>query len=114
MTDSEASTPEPPLEAAREHAEFRLRDSPSAIGAAVTRSYFEDGTQCWECLVTDGERWHYVMVLGSDIGPFPDIEPETVEDVIERFAAEFPEGARWQAVLDANPMHIDRAGVLRD
>ena len=74
----------------RAHAEFHARESPTGIGAAVVHSTFEDGAHVWDCIVTDGNEWHYVRVLGPDLGPFPNISAEDVEHGIERFAATLP------------------------
>jgi hypothetical protein len=112
--DRDTSTPEPPIEDFLEHAEFRARESPSGIGAAVTSSSFKDGVHRWDCLVTDGAERHYLWVLGPDFGPFPNVAPEDVEAAIERFAAGLPATARIHQLLDANPLHIDRRGVVRD
>jgi hypothetical protein len=40
--------------------------------------------------LTDGREWHYVRVLGSGLGRFPDISPEATESGIERFAGTLP------------------------
>jgi hypothetical protein len=114
MNERERPDPGSPAEAFREHAEFRARLSPSGIGAAVTTSSFEDGVHVWDCLVTDGMKWHYVKVLGPDLGPYPDIGIEDVEQAIERFAASLPEQDRLHQLRDADPLHIDREGVVRD
>jgi hypothetical protein len=98
----------------RAHAEFHARESPTGIGAAVVHSTFEDGAHVWDCIVTDGNEWHYVRVLGPDLGPFPNISAEDVEHGIERFAATLPARDRIRHVLNANPMHIDSHGMVSD
>jgi hypothetical protein len=98
----------------RTHAEFRARKSPSGIGAAVTRSEFDDGERLWDCIVTDADTWHYVRVLGRDLGPYPDIYPENVERGIERLAGTLPVEGRLQYLLDLNPLHIDARGTVGD
>ena len=114
MTDRDAPPPSPDTEAFLAHAEFRARESPSTIGAAVTTSSFRAGVHRFDCIVTDGTQWRYVWVLGPDLGPFPSIAPEDVEAGIERFATELRAEDRLDQLLDANPLHIDRHGVVRD
>jgi hypothetical protein len=97
MTDFEA----PPLEGPtpfddyRVHAECHARESETGIGAAVIRSALEDGQRVWDCIVSDGSEWHYVRVLGVDLGPYPSLSAEDVEQSIERFAGTLPEQYRW-------------------
>jgi hypothetical protein len=74
----------------REHAEFQARESPTGIGAAVVRSDFEDDEHVWECIVTNGREWRYVRVLGTDLGPFPNISAEDIEQGIERLPPRCP------------------------
>ena len=114
MTDTESSGTPSPIDTFRAHAAFHARQSASGIGAAVIRSSFENGVHRWECIVTDGVEFHYVYVLGPDLGPHPDLSSEDIEQAIERFAATFPEQARMRGLLNANPLHIDRHGVIRD
>lgn len=96
------------------HAQFHARESPTGIGAAVISSEIEGGEHTWECVVTDGREWHYVRVLGTGVGPFPGISAEDVEQGIERFAATLPAQHRIRHLLNANPLHIDRAGSVSD
>jgi hypothetical protein len=98
----------------RAHAEFHASDSPTGIGAAVVRSHFEDGAHVWDCIVTDGNEWHYVRVVGTDLGPFPNISAEDIEQGIERFAATLPAPDRIRHVINANPLHIDCNGRVSD
>jgi hypothetical protein len=114
MTEPDSAIPSPPTEAFRAHAEFRARESPSGVGAAVTTSSFKDGVHRFDCIVTDGAEWHYIRVLGPDLGPFPDLAPEDVEAAVERFAAGLPAPGRVRQLLDATPLHIDRNRVVRD
>ncbi len=58
-----------PIEVYLAHAEFHAREDGAGIGAAVTRSGFERGTHVWRCIVSDGREWHYVRVLGHELGP---------------------------------------------
>ncbi len=102
------------LDAFRAHAEFHARQSPSGIGAAVTRSDFDGESHVWECVVSDGREWHYVRVLGPGLGPYPGLSSEDIEEGIARFAATLPQAYRIRQVLNANPLHIDRDGVVRD
>jgi hypothetical protein len=98
----------------RVHAEDRLGASPGGIGAAAVYSGFQHGEHVWDCIVTDGSEWHYIRVLGSDLGPYPDLSAEDVEQGVERFAATLPSEYRIRHVLNANPLHIDRQGNVRD
>ncbi len=104
----------PAGEASRQHAEFRAGTSPGGIGAAAAYSGFQAGEHVWECIVTDGREWHYMRVVGSDLGPRPDLAPEEVEQGVERFAAALPSPDRIQYLLNANPLHIDRQGNVTD
>jgi hypothetical protein len=95
-------------------AEFRARETPAGIGAAVVSSTFTDAGHRWESVVSDGREWHYVTVLGTDVGAHPDISSQDVERGIERFAATLPADGRLRALRNANPLHVDSAGVVRD
>jgi hypothetical protein len=90
------------------HAVFRARRNGTGIGAALIRSTSTDSEHVWECIVTDGREWHYIRVLGSGLGRFPDIPAEAIESGIERFAATLPAQTRIYNLLNANPLHIDR------
>jgi hypothetical protein len=96
------------------HAEFHARENAAGIGAAVTSSRFDDGEHIWDAVVSDRSEWHYIRVLGSGLGPYPQLSTEDVEDAIERFAATLPAGYRLRQLLNANPLHIDRSGNVRD
>ena len=96
------------------HAELHAERSRSGIGAAVTRSTFENGERIWDCVVTDGREWHYIRVLGDGVGPFPDVSSEDMEDAIDRFAATLPAGYRLRHLLNANPLHLERDGEVHD
>ena len=96
------------------HAQFHARESPTGIGAAVVSSGIEGGEHIWQCIVTDGREWHYVRVVGTGVGPFPNISTEDVEEGIRRFAVTLPSGGRIRHLLNANPMHIDRGGNVTD
>ena len=96
------------------HAEFHLREDGTGVGAAVVRSSFEHGQHVWDVIVCDADEWHYVRVLGSDLGPFANISTENIEQGIERFAATLPAGQRLRQLLNANPLHIGRDGKVHD
>jgi hypothetical protein len=97
------------------HAEYRARESPTGIGAAVARSELdEDLERVWYCIVTDGLEWRHVRVQARGLGPFPAISPDDVEEGIGRFAAALPSTFRLRALVNANPLHLDRGGVVRD
>jgi hypothetical protein len=98
----------------RMHAEFHARESRAGIGAAVLFSAFEDGRHVWDCIVSDGREWHYIRVLGPDLGPYPNLSGEDVEQAVERFAETLPAQDRLRHLLNANPLHIDRDGNARD
>jgi hypothetical protein len=98
----------------RAHAAFRARRNGTGIGAALVRSTSSDDVHVWECIVTDGREWHYLRVLGSGLGRFPDITVEAIESGIERFAATLPAQNRIYNLLNANPLHIDRDRSVGD
>jgi hypothetical protein len=81
---------------------------------AVVRSAIEEGEHIWDCIVTDGHEWHYVRVLGRDLGPFPNISSEDVELAVERFVATLPAPNRIRHLLNANPLHIGPDGTVSD
>jgi hypothetical protein len=102
------------LQTRRAHAEIRAPASTGGIGAAVIASDFEHDTRVWECIVTDGREYHYIRVVGTDLGAYPNLSPEHIEQGIERFAATLPGRDRMRHLLNANPLHIDAAGNVRD
>ena len=102
-----------PAEQYRAHAAFRARRNGIGIGATVVRSTSPESEHVWECIVTDGREWHYIRVLGSGLGPFPDIPVEAIESGIERFAGA-PAQNRTYNLLIANPLHIDRNRNVSD
>ena len=97
----------------RAHAAFQARHSASGIGAAVARSGQDDGEHFWECIISDGEEWHFIRVLGVDLGSFPDLMGEDIEQGIARFAATLPQANRLRALLNASPLHVERSGTVR-
>jgi hypothetical protein len=110
-------TPEPignPVEEYLAHAQFHARVGTSGIGAAVVRSAFEHEAHFWDCVAADEREWHYIRVLGIDLGPFPSVSNEDVEDAIDRFAAGLPRDYRLRALLNANPVHLHRNGEITD
>jgi hypothetical protein len=96
------------------HAEFHVREDGTGVGAAVVRSSFEHGERVWDVIVRDAHEWHYVRVLGSDLGAFPNISTEDIEQGVERFAATLPPQQRLRQLLNASPLHIGRDGKVRD
>ncbi len=96
----------------RAHAAFRAGKSESGIGAAVARSEQVANQHVWECIVSDGEEWHFIRVLGVDIGPFPDLVSEDIEGGIEQFAAALPPANRLGALLNSNPLHVSQSGTV--
>jgi len=98
----------------RSHAAFEAQRSPSGIGAAVARSGYSSGEHSWECIVSDGEQWHFIQVLGVDLGPTAGLASEDVEQGIQGFAATLPQSSRLYALLNANPLHVDRSGTVTD
>ena len=104
----------PSAERYRAHAAFRAHRNGTGIGAALIRSTSNDTEHAWECIVTDGREWHYIRVLGSGLGPFPNISDEAVESGIERFAGTLPAQNRIYNLLNASPLHIDRNRSVSD
>jgi hypothetical protein len=98
----------------RAHAAFEAGRSASGIGAAVARSGYNDGEHSWECIVSDGKEWRLIRVLGVDLGRSPGLASEDIERGIEQFAATLPESYRLSALLNGNPLHIDRSGTVSD
>jgi hypothetical protein len=108
-----------PVEDFRAHAEFHAGESATGIGAAVVESSVEGEQHVWNCIVTDGQEWHYVRVVGVGLPPFPNISSERVEEGIERFAVEhfaqtLPAHERLRQLLNANPLHIVADGTVSD
>jgi hypothetical protein len=111
---SDASPDAPAEDELRAHAAFHARQSASGIGAAVARFDRSDSGHYWECIVSDGEDWHFIRVLGVDLGSTPDLANEDIERGIEAYAATLPESYRLSALLNANPLHVDRSGRVSD
>jgi hypothetical protein len=111
---SDRSPDHPSEDELRAHAAFQAERSASGIGAAVARSDYDGREHFWECLLTDGQDWQFIRVLGVDLSPSPDVSSEDIEQGIERFAATLPESSRLQALLDASPLHVDRSGNVSD
>ncbi|MGZ6631296.1 MAG: hypothetical protein ACXVE6_17490 [Gaiellaceae bacterium] len=103
-----------PIDEYLAHAEFHARENQTGIGAAVVSSEYEDGKRIWDCVVTDGSEWHYIRVESTELGPFPNISSEDVEEGIIRFAATLPAPDRIRHLLNANPLHMDRDGAVSD
>ena len=78
------------------------------------RTTWEHGQSVWDCVVSDDREWHYVRVIGTNLGPFPNLSSEDVEEGIMRFAQELPATYRIRHLLNRNPLHIDRTGTVTD
>jgi hypothetical protein len=111
---SDRSPDHPSDDELRTQAAFAAKRSPGGIGAAVARSGYSDGEHFWDCIVSDGEEWHFMRVLGVDLAPSADVPTEEIEQGIERFAATLPSSDRLGALLNANPLHVDRRGTVTD
>jgi hypothetical protein len=96
------------------HARLHARENPTGIGAAVISSAIDGDDHAWECVVTDGREWHYVRVLGTGVGRFPNLSTEDVEEGIQRVAATLSAQDRIRHLLNANPLHIDCEGNVSD
>jgi hypothetical protein len=96
------------------HAEFRARERPSGIGCALLHSGFQDGRRVRECIVTDGDEWHYVTLLATGGVPYPNVSAEDVEQAVERFAASLPASFRIRHLINASPLHVDGDGHVFD
>ena len=97
-----------------QHLAFRARFSDTGIGAAVVTARYRAGHRCWDCIVGDPVEWHYVQVIGVDLGPFVGLPPEDIEEGIERFGGTLPAADRLRRLINCNPLHIDRHGTVRD
>jgi hypothetical protein len=53
-------------------------------------------------------------VLGVGLGRAPDLASEDIERGIQRFAATLPEPYRLNALMNANPLHVDASGTVRN
>ena len=102
----------PVIEIQLTRAMSRARESGSRIGATVVRSCPTEARHLWDCLATDGHEWHYVRVLGVDLGPFPNLNPDKIEEGIERFAGTLPAAYRIRHLLNANPLHVNGSGSV--
>lgn len=97
-----------------DHLAFRARFSDSGIGAAVVTARYEAGHRSWDCIAGDTDEWHYVRVIGVDLGPFAGLPPEDIEDGTERFAATLSAEDRLHQLINFSPLHIDRDGTVSD
>jgi hypothetical protein len=97
-----------------DHLAFRARYSDAGIGAAVVTAKYEAGHRSWDCIAGDRDEWHYLQVIGLDLGPFAGLAPEDIEDGIERFAATLPTGDRLHQLINFSPLHIDRHRTVGD
>ena len=97
-----------------DHLAFRARCSDSGIGAAVVIATYGVGHRSWDCIAGDVDEWHYLRVIGLDLGPFVGLPPEDIEDGIERFGATLPAEDRLHQLINFSPLHIDRHGTVGD
>jgi hypothetical protein len=117
MTRARRAVPVTPTGSAEEHLDhlaFRARFSDTGIGAAVVTAKYKAGHRSWDCIAGDRDEWHYLQVIGVDLGPFAGLPPEDIEDGIERFAATLPAEYRLRRLINFNPLHIDRHGTVGD
>jgi hypothetical protein len=103
-----------PTEERLDHLAFRARSSHIRIGAAVVTARYEGGHRSWNCIAGDPDEWHYLQVIGVDLGPFTGLPPEDIEDGIERFAATLPAEDRLHQLINFSPLHVDRHGTVGD
>jgi len=68
----------------------------------------------WDCIVGDLDEWHYVQVIGIELGPFTGVPPEDIEDGIERFAAALPTENRLHQLINFSPLHVDHRRTVVD
>ena len=106
-------TPAEPAGGHLDHLAFRARVSDIGIGAAVVSARYEAGHRRWDCIVGDPDEWHYLWVIGVDLGPFAGLPPEDIEVGIERFGATLPAADRLRRLINFNPLRIDRHGIVR-
>jgi hypothetical protein len=111
---SDRSPDHPSDDELRAHAAFEAQRSASGIGAAVVRSGYGDGEPFWECIVSDGQEWHFIRVLGVELAPAEELPIDEIERGIERFAGALPESNRLLTLLNASPLHVDRGGRVTD
>ena len=97
-----------------DHLAFRARCSDTGLGAAVVLAKYEAGHRSWDCIAGGREEWHYIRVIGVDLGLFAGLPPEDIEDGIERFGATLPAGDRLPQLINFSPLHIDRHGTVGD
>jgi hypothetical protein len=109
---SDSSPDAPSEDELRAHAAFRARQNASGIGAAVARFVRGEGDHYWECIVSDGDEWHFIRVVGLDPGSTPDLLSDDIERGIEQYAATLPESYRLNALPNVNPLHVDRGGSV--
>jgi hypothetical protein len=97
-----------------DHLAFRARGSGAGVGAAVVTAKYEAGHRSWDCIAGDPGEWHYLSVIGVDLGPFTALPPEDIEEGIERFAATLPAEDRLHQLINFSPLHIDRHRTVGD
>jgi hypothetical protein len=103
-----------PAEEHLDHLACRARCNDTGIGAAVVTAKYEAGHRSWDCIAGDPDEWHYLQVIGVDLGPFAGLPPEDIEDGIERFGARLPATDRLHQLINFSPLHIDRHGTVGD
>ena len=109
---SDSSPDVPSEDELRAHAAFGAQHNASGIGAAVARFVRGETDHYWECIVTDGDEWHFIRVVSRDRGSTPDLVTEDIERAIEEYAATLPASNRLNDLLNANPLHVDRDGSI--
>ena len=97
-----------------DHLAFRARRSDVGLGVSVVITKYEARHRSWECIAGDPDEWHYLRVIGVDLGPFAGLPPEDVEDGIERFGTTLPAADRLHQLINFSPLHIDRHGTVGD
>ena len=92
-------------------ATYRRRDSACGLGAALGGELTEPerGGRLWECVVTDtinGFRW--IEVLAPRVPHDVEIEPEEIEELVERKACSLPRETRLDDLVELSPLRVER------
>ena len=110
---ADRSADHPSEDELRAQVAYRAQRNGSGIGAAVTRASRAGEDHVWECVIGDGRQWHYIRVAGTQLGAFPSVVNEDIEQGVEQFAATLPASDRLQALLNHSPLHIDANGTVK-